>query len=489
MNLVTRPVQKAGVDEGNPVPCRADAFLQVDRGAAFFVHDPHFDRILRQAQKLLDHCECSVGKSHLVWPVHLRLHHIDGTRHRIAAVARKIMQGDQRRDRCVHQAFEHLFAVPVQDCGVRHQMAHIAHQHQGAALQCHVAAVRGRVAAVFVQPPADRAPGLLDIRLQRARHQAKPVAIGQHLVFGIDAGHRILAIHDGRDGAFQQHVGQTGLIAAADGMGAVKHQFHMQPVVHQQHRIRGFGVPAIACELFTRHQRHIVDQQRAIVHMIAPGIGMTAAGDGKGIIQKHPHPCHNPRTAPPVISAFGWCTAHGIGAIKCIKQAAPTRIGGIQRVARIGDRHDKLRPRHQGNLWVCICGINLKIFPFGQQIADLLQKCLVGFMVMRPGAVRDMPGVDLRLQVVAPRQKHPVLGAKVMHQGRQPRPEGIRRNPGARKRPVFDKAGQSGVNLQPVQCSPVCHQCSPDWRVRASLCRPVPGCNRQPRMVPILRRV
>ena len=108
---------------------------------------------------------------------------------------------------------------------------------------------------------------------------------------------------------------------------------------------------------------------------------------------------------------------------------------------------------------------------------------------MRPGAVRDMPGVDLRLQVVAPRQKHPVLGAKVMHQGRQPRPEGIRRNPGARKRPVFDKAGQSGVNLQPVQCSPVCHQCSPDWRVRASLCRPVPGCNRQPRMVPILRRV
>jgi hypothetical protein len=174
---------------------------------------------------------------------------------------------------------------------------------------------------------------------------------------------------------------------------------------------------------------------------LATGIGMAAASNRKGIIQKHPHPCHNPRTAPPVISAFGWCTAHGIGAIKYIKKAAPTGIGGIQRVARIGDRHDKLRPRHQGNLWVCICGINLKIFPFGQQIADLLQKRLVGFMVMRPGAMRDMPGVNPRLQVVAPRQKRSVLGAKIMDQRRQTRPEGFGRNPSARKRPVFDEAG------------------------------------------------
>jgi hypothetical protein len=123
----------------------------------------------------------------------------------------------------------------------------------------------------------------------------------------------------------------------------------------------------------------------------------------------------NPRTAPPVISALGWCTAHGIGAIKRIKQAAPTGIGGIQRVARIGDRHDKLRPRHQGNLWVCICGINLKIFPFGQQIANFLEEFLVLGVVVRGVTARLMPGVDFRLQLVALQQQDVVAGRKFGH--------------------------------------------------------------------------
>ena len=80
---------------------------------------------------------------------------------------------------------------------------------------------------------------------------------------------------------------------------------------------------------------------------------------------------------------------------------------------------------------------------------------------MRPGPMRDMPGVDASLQVVAPRQKRPVFGAKLMDQRRQPSPEGIGCNPGARQRAVFDKRDQGRVNLQPVPCLPVCHERSP----------------------------
>ena len=47
---------------------------------------------------------------------------------------RQIVLGDQRRYHRIHQAFKDLVAGLIQDRRVGHQVTHVAHQHQAAAL-------------------------------------------------------------------------------------------------------------------------------------------------------------------------------------------------------------------------------------------------------------------------------------------------------------------------------------------------------------------
>ncbi len=61
-----------------------------------------------------------------------------------------------------------------------------------------------------------RAAALVERIVQRALHQAEPVAIRQHLVLGIDRGDGILQVLDGGDRGFQHHVGNAGGILLAD---------------------------------------------------------------------------------------------------------------------------------------------------------------------------------------------------------------------------------------------------------------------------------
>ena len=52
MDLITCPVEKASVDKGDAVAGGANTFLEIYRGAAFFVHDANLERAGIDAQRL-----------------------------------------------------------------------------------------------------------------------------------------------------------------------------------------------------------------------------------------------------------------------------------------------------------------------------------------------------------------------------------------------------------------------------------------------------
>ena len=258
--------------------------------------------------------------------------------------AQQVVFADQHGDGRIHQPLRHLLALGVQDGGVGHQMANVAHPQKRATFHRHSAAVRRCKAAILVQGTADTAAPLVEICRQRAFHQAQPIGIGLHFVFGIHTGDRIFAIHNGRNSAFQHDIGQQRLVARANWVGAVKDQFHMQPVVAQQNGIGRARIATVAHEFLGADQWLLVNQQSAVFDIIAPHIGMAGADNRKGFIQKHPCARHNPRASPAFIAPRRRRTAHGIGAVKRVIQAAPARIGRVERIARVGDRHHQLRP-------------------------------------------------------------------------------------------------------------------------------------------------
>ena len=208
-------------------------------------------------------------------------------------------------------------------------------------------------------------------------------------------------------------------------MGAVEHQLDVQPVIAQDHRMRHLGVAAVADEFFGVNERQVIDEKLPLLHMIAAHVGVAGTGDREGLIQEHPRPRHNPCAPAPLIATFGDRSGHGIGAVKAIVKAAPAGIGGIQSIAGVGDRHDKLRASDRGDLGIDIGGLDLEIFPFGQEIADVREEGLIGFVIMRLVAIGDVPCVNLRLDLVALGQKRTVLRPKIMNEGREPVPESI----------------------------------------------------------------
>ena len=77
---------------------------------------------------------------------------------------------------------------------IGHQVADVAHEQQRAAVQRERARRRrSGVLAVGLQAAREGLAALGDFLGQRALQDAEPVAVGQHLVLGVDRGDRILA--------------------------------------------------------------------------------------------------------------------------------------------------------------------------------------------------------------------------------------------------------------------------------------------------------
>ncbi len=107
VHFVAGAIEEARVDEDDAFAGSADAFLEVDRGAALLVHDAHLHRVRRHTERLFDASEDFAGKGDLFRPMHLRLDDIHGAGARIhaASVGADVMERDKARDEGVHDAF------------------------------------------------------------------------------------------------------------------------------------------------------------------------------------------------------------------------------------------------------------------------------------------------------------------------------------------------------------------------------------------------
>ena len=468
VHLVASAVQEAGIDEGHAAGGRGDAGLQVEAGAALFVHDAELDGAVRQTQQLLDPAEQFAGEGHLGRPVHLRLDDVDAAFSTVADGARgalQVVQGDGGGHVGVEDALwnlvQCLVCARVQHGGVGHQVADISQEHQASTVQDELAGAVGRaVAAVGVQTPGEGLAALADRFGQRAFEDAEPVSVANDLVIGVDRGDRVFEVEDGRQRRLQHHVADPGQVVGADGRVAVEADVDVQAVVPKQHRRRRGGVPLEAhqCPGHGQHcgrARALQHRQLASVDAVAGRPGVAGAiGQRQRLVEKAACVGDHTGAADRVVGT-GTLPAvglrHGIGAIQGVIERSPARIGRVQRVARVQERHHQLGPGHQGQFGVDLSGRDRHMLRGRQQVANALEQrsvCHCHCRVRHRARMRPVPVVDLALQPVALGQQAGVAGSHVGHDGVEARPEARRVDARTRQDFVLDEALQRGGNVQ-----------------------------------------
>ena len=452
VHLVARAIQEAGVDEYHPVLRGMDAGLQIAGGPPFLIHDAHFQGVASQAQDVLDASEQGVRERHLLRPMHLRLHNINTTRSAVLdmSLAIQVVHRDQGGNGRVQKSFRDFPPGRIQHRIRVHMMPDIADQHDAASGQPKRSARRLGVLPIGVQLAGHHPPGFFERVLQGAIHQAKPVAVGEHLVVRIDGCDGVLAILDRRQRRFQHQIGHAGGIVLADRVRAVDDDLDVQAVVLQQDRrwrIRGASIAdtlgGIAQTGLVAAQGH---DQCAAFQSVEGGIGVAAGGEGRGLIQDRAGAGDHPVAADLVeTTSAGRAVVFRdrVRAIQGVVKAAPARIGGVQGVACIGHRHDELRSGHGGDFRIDLGGAHAKIGGFGLQVADAAQKGQVVALVDGLAAIGQVPCVDLLLQRGPLIHQRLAARGKVAEHGGETLPEGGGGEAGAGKRLIIDEIEQS----------------------------------------------
>ena len=229
----------------------------------------------------------------------------------------------------------------------------------------------------------------------------------------------------------------------------------MHAVVDQQDRGRRGRIALEARELRVRFQRGGVaalqfDRELAGDDAVGGHIGVASGRQRHGRIEKRLCLGDHLVAARLVVAlaAFARFVRNRVGAIERIVKAAPARVGGVQRIARIGEGHDQLRPADLADLFVDIGGLDLLRRRFRQEIADLLEERRVGIHVERLALVGAVPAVDLRLQGVAYREQFAVPRSEIADDGREPGPERVGGNSGLGGGFLGDEIEQDGSDLQ-----------------------------------------
>ena len=224
-----------------------------------------------------------------------------------------------------------------------------------------------------------RRPPLVHLRSQIAAHQAEPVAVGQRLVRPVHAGDRVLAVHDGRQGAFQSHVRDAGRIVLTDRVLPVDANDRAQPVPLQHHARGRIGLTHVALELRRIGQRHhpVLARhplQRAAADAVAGQVGMARPLHRRDLVQDRLGGGDHARPAGGVVLPRGRSVAQRVGAVERVVERAPAGVGGVDRVARVGHRHHELRPGHLGDLGIGAGRVDLEVRPLRHEVADLAQE-------------------------------------------------------------------------------------------------------------------
>ena len=420
VDLVAGAVEETGIDEDHPLGSGANAFLEVDGGAALLIHDAHLDGVGLHADGFFDAVENLDGESHFLGTVHLRLDHIHRPLDRVhvAAFRTDVVERDQTGQESVHDAFGHLVAVLVGDRGIGHEVTDVPYQHQRAAFDRRRLAFRRDEFKVTLELAGEGLAALADVLGEIAPHQAEPVAVDDHLVLGVDGSDRILAIHDGGDGGFQRDVANAGRICLSDHAVGIDEHHRVQAVGGE---IEPIGVVVLALEarilrgvLERGFARHRFDLQIAVLEIEAGGIGPFSACKRNAVIKEGLCPGYDAGATVGIVAAGLGQVAQRVGSIERVVERAPAGIGRVERVAGVHHRDDELRSGDGRDFRVDIFGGDLNRAAFRHQITDLTQEGLIRFHV-GGRTILAIPGVDLFLQRVAPGEKRAVLRCEFMN--------------------------------------------------------------------------
>ena len=283
--------------------------------------------------------------------------------------------------------------------------------------------------AIRIQDPVKGFPALVHCLAQVTAHEPKPIAIGHNLIRPIHCGHGIFAIHDGRDRAFQQDIIHTRAVATANSAIWINLNGNMQTVFLQYHLDQSTAIVCVHPDILGWIRKG--GDKRVLHNLIACNICMRAAGQGRDLIQISFGPVNHTGAARCIIASAAGQVSQSIRAIERIVKAAPTGIGRVQSIARIHDRHHKLRAGRCCNFWIYILSCHRKTYWLRHQIPNLFQKTLIGLSVMSLTAARDVPFVNFALNICALRQKIAIFWSQFMRQFRQaiPKLSGADRQP------------------------------------------------------------
>ena len=183
--------------------------------------------------------------------MHLGLHDIHGARARVFefAIASQVVERTKGREQTIHEPFGDFLACGVENRGVGHEMANVAHKQQAAAGQGERAPIHSGEPAIRVQAPSQRVAAFFEGVSEIALHQTQPVAIDHDLVLGIHRGNRVLAILDRGQRGFEADVFDARGIGRAHSVVAVNLNLDMQAVVTKQDTFWRIGVTGVTNEL------------------------------------------------------------------------------------------------------------------------------------------------------------------------------------------------------------------------------------------------
>src|SRR5581483_8826036 len=107
---------------------------------------------------------------------------------------------------------------------------------------------RRREDFIGIQSPLDGRAVFVERRLERAFHNAAPVAVDDDLVGGVDGGDGVFAILDGRDRRLDDDVFHAGGVRFADRVAAIDLYLDVGVVVAEENRGKLAGILLIAGE-------------------------------------------------------------------------------------------------------------------------------------------------------------------------------------------------------------------------------------------------
>ena len=418
VNLITRSVQKPGVDEHHAIARRADALSEIDRRATLFIHDAHLEGVAGQAQQILHAREQERGERDFIGSVQFRLDNIDRAAATVAhgAGSAQVVQRDERTDRGVDHGLRDLRTIDAQHVA-HHVMPDVAHQHEAPPRQGELATARRRVGAIGLQTTAHQPLALGKLRFERSAHEAQPVAVGRNLVGRVDGRDGVFEVLDCGERRFEQQIADPRRIAAADRVLAIDPQFDVQPVMAQQDRRGCCGRPLVAHECGGLRQALIAARARhdesALLDTIGRGIAMRRGLQRKVLIQKFASIGDDARTASRVVAVPACCALalrHHVGAVQRIVQAAPARVRGVERVARVAYWYDELWTGGGRDLRINMGRFNAEGCSFGHQVADVPEHRLVRRPETPCARPPLVPGIDVLLERSAFFQQRPVHG-------------------------------------------------------------------------------